>query len=298
MADRQIGTTRSVLTEHAAILGAIVVLLCGLAPQSVQAAPAAELWERWTVHSPNSTVTVDHGAWDSFLRTYVSAHSDKVNRVAYGKVTRTDRQRLTGYIERLAATPVSELNRPEQRAYWINLYNALTVQVILEAYPVRSIRDIDISPGLFSDGPWGKKLLTVEGEEISLDDIEHRILRPIWRDPRIHYAVNCASIGCPNLRPEAATAANSEAFLDAGAQAYVNHPRGSRVVDGRLVVSSIYQWFQEDFGGNDAGVISHLRRYANADLTASLEQVSKISDDGYDWALNDNSLQQSRRTAP
>ena len=120
-----------------------------------------------------------------------------------------------------------------------------------------------------------------------LDDIEHRILRPIWRDPRIHYAVNCASIGCPNLRREAATAANSEAYLEAAARDYVNHPRGSRIENGRLVVSSIYEWFQEDFGGGDGGVISHLRNYADPGLSASLEQVGEISDHDYDWALND-----------
>lgn len=298
MADRQTGALRTVLPNHAAVLGAVLVLLCCMALQSARAAPSADLWERWTAHDPGSTVTVDHGAWDDFLRTYVSPRGDKINRVAYREVTPTDRRRLDRYIEMLAATPVSELNRAEQRAYWINLYNALTVKVILDAYPVRSIRDIDISPGFFSDGPWGKKLLTVEGEEVSLDDIEHRILRPIWRDPRIHYAVNCASIGCPNLRREAATAANSEAYLEAGARAYVNHPRGSRVENGRLVVSSIYEWFQEDFGGNDAGVISHLRQYANDELAAALDQVSKISDDHYDWALNDSSPQQVKKKRP
>ncbi len=272
--------------------------LCCAGLEPAQAAPKADLWERWTAHDPNSAVTLDHGPWDDFLKAYVSAHSDKITRVAYGRVSRTDRQRLSRYIGELAAAPVSALNRAEQRAYWINLYNALTVKVVLDAYPVRSIRDIDISPGFFSDCPWGKKLLTVEGAEISLDDIEHRILRPIWRDPRIHYAVNCASIGCPNLRREAATAANSEAFLDAGARDYVNHPRGSRVEKGRLVVSSIYEWFQDDFGGDDAGVISHLRRYANAGLAAALDQVSKISDHDYDWALNDSAPQQSKDRAP
>ena len=104
-------------------------------------------------------------------------------------------------------------SRDEQLAYWINLYNALTVKVILDHYPVKSILDIDISPGWFSIGPWGKKLVAVEGVEISLDDIEHRILRPIWRDPRIHYALNCAAVGCPNLLREAFTGATAEVLL-------------------------------------------------------------------------------------
>ena len=88
----------------------------------------------------------------------------------------------------------------EQRAFWINLYHALTVRVILSHYPVSGIREIDISPGLFARGPWDRKLIPVEGVELTLNDIEHRILRPIWRDPRVHYALNCASLGCPDLR--------------------------------------------------------------------------------------------------
>ena len=148
-------------------------------------------------------------------------------------------------------TPVSSLNRGEQLAYWINFYNALTVQVILDHYPTDSILDIKISPGFFSIGPWDKKLVTVEGEELSLNDMEHRILRPIWRDPRIHYGVNCASIGCPNLLTTAYTADNVDGLLTENAVAYVNHPRGASLQNGALTVSSIYDWFEEDFGGNE-----------------------------------------------
>ena len=137
-----------------------------------------------------------------FLAQHLRTGEDGIARIGYGAVSDEDRKSLDAYIAALAGHPGSRraLNRAEQQAYWINLYNALTVQVILDHYPVESIRDIDISPGLFADGPWGKKLVTIEGEAVSLDDIEHRILRPIWKDPRIHYAVNCASIGCPNLQ--------------------------------------------------------------------------------------------------
>ncbi len=253
---------------------------------SAQAAPKADLWERWQAHDPASTRQVDHGAWTGFLQRYVQAAADGVNRVAYGAVTPGDRDLLRHYLGHLAAQPLSSLSRAEQQAYWINLYNALTVSVVLEAYPVQSIRDIDISPGLFSDGPWGKKLLAVEGEEVSLDDIEHRILRPIWRDPRIHYAVNCASIGCPNLLTTAFTAENSEALLDKAARAYINHPRGAEVSGGRLVVSSIYDWFESDFGDGDVEVIAHLRRHAEPALLAALAGIDSIADDRYDWSLN------------
>ena len=154
-------------------------------------------------------------------------------------------------------------------------------------YPVSSIRQIDISPGLFADGPWGKKLITVSGEALSLNDIEHRILRPIWQDARIHYAVNCASIGCPNLLQAAFTADNTEMMLEAAARDYVNHPRGFEVKDGQLTVSSIYVWFKRDFGRNYAEVIEHLRRYSTPERAAELAGVTEIYDDRYDWALND-----------
>ena len=167
---------------------------------------------------------MDHGSWDRFLATYMVADGG-VNRVAYGRVTPADRGVLEDYIASLAATPADRLRRVEQLPFWINLYNALTVKVVLDHYPVQSIKDIDISPGLFADGPWGKTLVTVAGEALSLDDIEHRILRPIWKDPRLHYVLNCAALGCPNLPPRAFTAGNAQALLSRGARRYVNDPR-------------------------------------------------------------------------
>ncbi|MEQ8250699.1 MAG: DUF547 domain-containing protein [Oceanibaculum nanhaiense] len=250
------------------------------------AAPEAELWARWTVHNPAATASVDHTAWDAFLKRHLRPGDDGVTRLDYA-AAQADAAPLDAYLERLSAVPVSRLNRDEQRAFWINLYNALTVHTVLAHYPVDSIRDIRISPGLFSIGPWGRKLISVEGEPLSLDDIEHRILRPIWRDPRVHYAVNCASIGCPNLLPEAFTAANTERLMEAGAHAYVNHPRGVSLADGRLVISSIYDWFEADFGGGEAGVLAHLRRHAAPELAAALAARREIDDHRYDWTLND-----------
>ncbi|MFQ5783796.1 MAG: DUF547 domain-containing protein [Alphaproteobacteria bacterium] len=273
--------------QFTTVLVALALGLVMLYALGASAAPKAELWERWTAHDPAATTRIDHDAWDGFLKRDVVTSGDGVNRLAYARVSAADRKALDDYIARLAATPISVYDRAEQLAYWINLYNALTVWVVLDHYPVRSIRDIDISPGLFSDGPWGRKLVTVEGEKLSLDDIEHRILRPIWRDPRIHYAVNCASIGCPNERREAFTAANADALLTQAARDYVNHPRGAAVSGRRLTVSSLYRWYREDFGGSDAGVIAHLRAYADPDLKAALDGVERIADDDYDWALND-----------
>jgi hypothetical protein len=249
------------------------------------AAPKAELWHRWTAHDPAATVTIDHSAWDRFVETYVSSFPDGVNRVAYADVTNADRRQLARYIDTLTAIRIRSYNRAQQRAYWINLYNALTVKVVLDHYPVKSIRQI--KPHLFSIGPWQEKRIMVEGAELSLDDIEHRILRPIWRDPRLHYALNCASIGCPNLLNQAFTAANSETLLTRAARAYINNPRGAELRNGRLVVSSIYKWYKEDFGDTDTGVIGHLRRYAEPALSAQLRETTRISAYRYDWALND-----------
>ena len=160
------------------------------------------------------------------------------------------------------------------------------MSVILDHYPVDTIMDIDISPGLFANGPWGRKLIAVDGTDVSLDDIEHRILRPIWKDPRVHYAVNCASLGCPNLQKKAFTAATADAMLTAAAVEFVNDPRGVRFEGNDLIVSKIYDWFEEDFGGSEAGVLDHVRTYANPDLAARLKGLSDYDDAGYNWRLN------------
>lgn len=265
-------------------LGAVLALSRGM---TVAAAPTAELWPRWTQHDPAARATIDHATWNRLLKSYVVRAGDGVNRFTYRWVTADDRPALDGYIGRLGATAIGRFDRDEQRAFWINLYNALTIKLVLERYPVASIMDIAISPGLFAPGPWGRKLVTVDGEAVSLDDIEHRILRPIWRDPRLHYAVNCVALGCPNLQAEAFTAANAERLLDAGARAYVNHERGVWFERGQLHASSIYKWFADDFGGTNARVIAHLREFASPDLARRLAGSTRIASYHYDWRLND-----------
>lgn len=270
-----------------AILGSAAAALPG---RRAQAAPSADLWQRWLAHDPSSRARIDHTVWDRIVGAYTAPGADGITRFAYAKLlaSAADRRALAAYIGRLTRSPIGAYARAEQRPYWLNLYNALTITVILDHYPVASIRDIDISPGLFADGPWGKPLVTIDGEAVSLDDIEHRILRPIWADPRIHYGVNCAALGCPDLQAQAFTAGNCERLLDAAALAFVNHPRGAWIDGrGRLTVSSIYVWFEPDFGGDDAGVIAHLRRYANPPLADALAGIERIGAHGYDWSLND-----------
>ena len=272
--------------RHFLTLAAAIPMI-GAGNTAAKAAPTPDLWDHWTAEDAKSRKTVDHGPWQEFLDDYVMPSADGINYVAYGSVQGRDRDRLRRYVGDLARINPAMLSRDEQFAYWVNLYNALTIDVVLEHYPVESIRDIDISPGIFSSGPWGKALVEIDGQAVTLDDIEHRILRPIWRDPRIHYAVNCASIGCPNLARSAFTAANAERLMDEGAEAYVNHDRGHRIANGRLRVSSIYEWFDEDFGGNDAGVIDHLKQHAKAPRRQALAGKTKVAGHSYDWSLND-----------
>ena len=247
---------------------------------------APEVWEIWEEQNPDNTEPIDHSAWDELLEKYISKNGDGLNRFAYSKVTNEDRQKLENYLAQLSAIEITNRSRAVQFAYWVNMYNALTIKVILENYPVDSIRDIDTS-GIFANGPWGAELIEVEGEILTLDDIEHAILRPIWKDPRIHYAVNCASIGCPNLQSKAFTAANTQTLLEQGARDYVNSPRGFDIKNGKLTVSKIYKWFAYDFGNSQKSVIQHLAQYANPEKAEKLSQFKSISDTKYDWKLNE-----------
>ena len=268
-------------------LTTLAIVVVGLGYSIAQAAPKAELWPRWQKHDPASSQKIDHGAWDRFLKQNVVApHSSGINRVRYQAVSPDDQKSLKNYLLALQALAISNYNRNEQKAYWINLYNALTVELIISRFPLASIRDINISPGLFVRGPWGAKLLTIEGEQLSLDDIEHRILRPIWRDNRVHYALNCASLGCPNLQPAAYTSDNGEALLEKGAREFVNHPRGVALQKGKLQVSSIYVWFQEDFGRGAADLMEHWQEYAEPALAGALEKYQGGLAHDYDWRLN------------
>jgi len=266
-----------------------------LAAGALSAVAAITVWERAGHPVPQArAVQQTDAVYGELLGKYLSEGADGVVRVDYAKwsASKGDVDRLKGYVQGLAALRPSQMRREEAYAYWANLYNAITLEVILDGYPVKSIKDIkSTGTGLFDVkaffGPWRTKRVTVEGKELSLDDIEHTIMRPTFKDPRVHYAVNCASIGCPNLKMTPWSAETLEADLEAGAKAYVNHPRGVRVnADGSLTVSSIYSWFKEDFGGNDDGVIAHLRKYAGAELAEKLKGSPRISGHDYDWSLN------------
>lgn len=246
-----------------------------------------DLMDEFEPSNESSVEFIGHNRWQSFLDVYLIEDSEGPNLFRYNAVSDDDRAVLDDYIASLEAVGITSYPRAEQKAYWINLYNALTIRTVLDHYPVRSIREINISPGLFSSGPWGKKLVTIEGVELSLDDIEHRIIRPIWQDNRIHYAVNCASIGCPDLWPQAFTPENMEDILEAAAANFINSPRGVFIEGGRMRVSKIYEWYDEDFGGSEEGVIEHLLQYARKPLAREINRRLGAIRTDYDWDLNE-----------
>jgi hypothetical protein len=270
-------------------IGLVLAAFVSTAAFSFEAlfAPGAHLWPRWQAHDPASTARIDHAELAGLLERYRRPGEDGIARFDYAAVTRDDRRALAAYIDRLAQVPIGRYGRDAQFAYWVNLYNALTLHVVLEHYPVDSIRDIDLDSGLFGDGPWDADLVRVDGEPLSLNDIEHRILRPIWRDPRVHYVVNCAALGCPDLPAQPLTADGLERTLNEAARTYVNHPRGVAAGRDGVVVSSIYVWFSEDFGDGDGDVLAHLARHAQPPLQADLAAADAIGGHRYDWALND-----------
>ncbi|MCI5045804.1 MAG: DUF547 domain-containing protein [Aquisalinus sp.] len=271
-----LNTTTKLKTALAGMIASVALL----------ATPALAGPEAFSQYSGDQTEAVDHAAWGTFLGKYLKTAETGPNLVAYGQVSAEDKQALKDYIDSLEAIDPTRLSEDEAFAYWVNLYNSVTIEVILDNYPVDSIRDI--RSGVFAAGPWKMDLVQVNGEDLSLDNIEHDILREYFNEPRVHYAVNCASIGCPNLVAEPYTGETLEAQLEAGAIRYVNDPRGvSFDDDGDVTLSSIYKWFKEDFGTSQTQVLAHVRRYADDDLRAKLANVSRIDGYKYDWALNE-----------
>lgn len=227
-----------------------------------------------------------HAPWDTILAEHLVESEDGINRFDYAGLRddAQDRAALEGYIETLETVEPSAMAPDAAFAYWANLYNAVTIRLIVDEAPERSIREIKPHP--FAIGPWGVDRVNVEGEALSLDNIEHDIMRPQYEAALVHYAVNCASIGCPNLKPTAWRAATLGADLDAAARAYINHPRGVTPVEGGVEVSRIYRWYREDFGDDDSGVIGHILHYAEPDLAAHIEDAGAIRGHQYDWDLN------------
>lgn len=275
-------------TVRRAVSGALIA--ASLVVTSATTVLADDIETLFAPSEAASSVTVDHAAWSQLLETYVKPSPDGLNRVDYAAWKAKGHTALRGYVATLEATDVTTLGRAEAFAFWSNLYNAKTIDVVLDAYPVESIRDISLGGSLFSSftgGPWDAEVTSVNGMALSLNNIEHDILRPLFSDPRIHYAVNCASVGCPNLATSAFTGAELEAQLEAAARDYVNNPRGVTVTASGVRASKIYSWFAEDFGDNETDLIRHLARYADGETATALQSATDIDGYDYDWNLND-----------
>ena len=220
------------------------------------------------------------------LTTLMMSSAFAVALPAYAQVTDPDRAALQRYLASLQQISPATLTRDQQLAYWINLYNAQTVELVLDAYPVDSI--LNIKEGVLPTGPWNRKVVTIDSQPLSLNDIEHRIVRPVFREARIHYALNCAATSCPNLSPMAWRADGLDAALAAAERAYVNDPRGVQIAeDGTITLSKIYAWFKEDFGDTEADIIARLAAVANPPLREQLQARKQVARYRYDWSLND-----------
>lgn len=278
------------LNRRPVLLAFLLSLLSLLTCMAASAAPAAELWDAWQDHDEASTSTVNHGAWQAWLDEYLVTRSDGATAVRYKTVDTAGRLALNAYIQTLSSINPLTLSRAEQFAYWVNLYNAVTVQVVLNNPSKDSITRM--GSGWFSGGPWDEAFVHINNKPVTLNDIEHRILRPIWQDHRIHYVVNCASIGCPNLGATALTASNYQQQLEAAERSFVNHPKGVTINSrGELVLSKIYQWYREDFPSDDKAFIDYLTQLMSTATKSKLsaESIASKFDDVryvYDWSLN------------
>lgn len=239
----------------------------------------------------------DHGPWDRLLTAHVRVFdSGRVTAVDYPAMAAA-RPRLRGYLEDLAAVSRAEFDgwsRAAQLAFLINAYNAWTVDLILSEYPgIDSIRDIGFLPG----AAWRRDIVSLFGEQVSLDDVEHGMIRgwDRFQEPRIHFAVNCAAIGCPALRPEAYVASRLDAQLDDGTRLFLAD-RSRNYLDGDTAyLSRIFDWYEQDFERGWQGVNSvheFLSRYGDA-LGANPSQQTGLASGtlrlrylDYDWGLN------------
>jgi Protein of unknown function, DUF547 len=240
----------------------------------------------------------DHSAFDALLKkNVVQLDGGKASQVKYADFAK-DRAQFKAYLDSISKVPAAEFktwNKNEQLAFLINAYNAYTIELILTKYPdLKSIKDF----GTTFTSPWKKKFFTLLGEEKALDDIEHGMIRAegVYNDPRIHFVVNCASIGCPPLRNEAITAAKLDAQLDDSAAKFLSDRSRNRYASGSLTLSKIFDWYGKDFAKGWKGYTSlnqFIAKYSDAladnaaDKQTLAEGKFKLSFSDYDWNLND-----------
>ncbi len=246
------------------------------------------LWKVWlmlflmggvsaALSSTWATVTVDHHLFDQLLAKYINNE-----RVDYQGM-QSEEQKLDQYLALLDAADPGQLPADEQFAFYANAYNAYTIKLIVENYPVKSIKDL----GSLFKTPWKKEFVKIGGQTYTLDTIEHDILRPQFQDPRVHFAVNCAAKDCPPLFPEAFLADRLDEQLDRNTRTFLNDPERTYIKGNTLYVSAIFKWFKEDF---DNDPLNFILKYAEGDFKKALDAQKgniKIKYLSYDWSLNE-----------
>lgn len=224
-----------------------------------------------------SKEAVDHSLYGELLSKYVN------NGVVDYEGFKNEEADLDKYLKILEDTNVGRLSRDEQFAFYVNAYNGWTIKLILSAYPgIKSIKDL----GNIFKSPWKKEIVRIDGKVLSLDDVEHKILREKFKDPRVHFAVNCASKSCPPLISEPYSGSKLDQQLDHSTRAFVNDPKSNYLKGNTLYVSKIFDWFPEDF---DYDIIGFFLQYGEGEfkeeLKAKRDQI-KIKYLHYDWSLN------------
>jgi len=219
----------------------------------------------------------DNSLYGELLAKYVK--DGKVNYAGF----KAEEDKLDRYLKILENVNSESLSRNEQFAFYANAYNAWTIKLILSGYPgVKSIKDL----GSLFKSPWKKKIVRIDGKVTTLDHVEHEILRPRYKDPRVHFAINCAAKSCPPLRPEPFSGNILDRQLDDSTRSFINNPKSYRLEGNELYVSRIFKWFSEDFD-NDA--LGFFNKYATGDLRKELEAKSgeiNVQYLEYDWSLN------------
>lgn len=219
---------------------------------------------------------VDHSLFGELLQKYVK--NGKVNYAGF----QSEEAKLDQYLDLLETVDIKMLSRDDQFAFYANAYNAWTIKLILGKYPkIKSIKSL----GVFNTGPWKKNVVRLKGETVSLDHVEHDILRPRFKDPRVHFAINCAAKSCPPLRSEAYLGEILNQQLDDSTRSFINDPESYRLEGNNLYVSRIFKWFSEDFSD---GALAFFQKYAEGEFKEKLDKSGKINVKflKYDWSLN------------
>ena len=219
-----------------------------------------------------------HADFSRLLETYVQDHLVKYSA---WKANAQDVAALGHYVDQLAAMDPAGWEDADALAYWINLYNAVTLRLILDNYPLESIKDLG---GFLKSSPWKKELVTVGGRALTLNGIENDIIRPEFGDPRIHFALNCASVGCPPLGQEAYFPDRLSEQLDAACSWAMNHDQWVRQDGDKLLLTKIFDWYGKDFTADGASVLEFIKRYRTEFVP---EGEPKIDFMPYDWSLNE-----------